>query len=434
MSQFRWEVGKQLSILVVLLFLFWFIGIAFDFVVPMIILVFSSFIFWHGRQFFILYNWLLSGRKQPVPEGIGPWYPVSEELHRWRLDSRQNKKHLLSVINEFRMSTDALADAVVLLDPNASIIWCNKASYPLLGFSKKKDVGTRITHLLRHPEFIKYLDENDFSEALTIVSPISHEMWISLQITPYLQGQKLLVARDITRLYRLEQVRQDFVANVSHELRTPLTVINGYLEILEDKNEIDMQQFRPIIVQMLAQGKRMKHIVEELLFLARMEKGLQIKSQNSIDMPLLLSQLKQEAQALSATQNHQIELKIESHKGLYANEQEIHKIFCNLVFNAVRYTDPNKKIIIRWFTDPQGGHFSVIDEGIGIAAQDISRLTERFYRVDQGRARDEGGTGLGLAIVKHTLERYRAILEITSELNVGSTFSCHFPSDWVEST
>jgi len=431
MSPIRFEVSKQLSILATILVLSWLLGTLLNLLTLTMVSALCGYIYWHGRQFILLYSWLLSGRKSSINEGLGPWYPITEAIYHWHSDTKKNKKKLLSVINEFRLSTDALYEAVVLIDIQSAIVWSNKSSKALLGFHKKKDVGTRITHLMRHPKFIQYWDNENFTDPLLLPSPISTDLWLSIQITPYSAGQKLLVARNVTRLNRLEQIRQDFVSNVSHELRSPLTVINGYLETLDGIDNITPKQLSHVVQQMLSQGKRMKHIVDELLYLARIENTQQPITTKKIAMNTLLASLKQEAQALSGESMHQISVHIQSNKSLLIHEKDAYKIFSNLVFNAVRYTSPGKCIDIKWEVKKDGGYFSVSDEGIGIAAQDISRLTERFYRVDPGRSRDAGGTGLGLAIVKHSLERYLSSLVITSELEKGSTFTCHFPKDLI---
>ena len=141
----------------------------------------------------------------------------------------------------------------------------------------------------------------------------------------------------------------------------------------------------------------------------------------------MLNRLREEAVALSGDRGHDIRLEVLNDCDVLADEGELRSAFSNLVFNAVNYTPDGGVITIRWSCDEQGAHFSVTDTGVGIAAEHIPRLTERFYRVDRGRSAKTGGTGLGLAIVKHILQRYQARLSIDSEVGVGSTFTCHFP-------
>jgi two-component system phosphate regulon sensor histidine kinase PhoR len=248
-----------------------------------------------------------------------------------------------------------------------------------------------------------------------------------VSVVPYGNEQLLLVARDNTRLHKLEQIRRDFVANVSHELRTPLTVISGFLETLGDFPRINAQDRKHALQLMSQQTARMQHIVDDLLLLSRLETDQRPVRLEQVAVPDLLDTMADEAKTLSGGK-HAIRLEVEQDLHLHGNPEELRSAFTNLVSNAVRYSPGGGTITIRWFADARGAHFQVQDTGVGIAEHDIPRLTERFYRVDTARSRQSGGTGLGLAIVKHVLERHNAVLEISSELGEGSTFSCDFPS------
>jgi two-component system phosphate regulon sensor histidine kinase PhoR len=206
-----------------------------------------------------------------------------------------------------------------------------------------------------------------------------------------------------------------------------LTVIHGYLETLVDSDDHGLQPWRQIVNQMQQQSSRMQRIVEDLLLLSRLESKQQTEHREMIDVAALLTAIKEEAEGLSGNQNHVIALRIEPGLRIEGSASELDSAFSNLVFNAVRYTPAGGEIKLRWWQDEDGPCFSVTDTGIGIQAEHIPRLTERFYRVDVGRSRKSGGTGLGLAIVKHVLIRHNARLEIESEPGKGSTFSCRFP-------
>jgi two-component system, OmpR family, phosphate regulon sensor histidine kinase PhoR len=247
-------------------------------------------------------------------------------------------------------------------------------------------------------------------------------------IVPYGHQHRLMVVRDVTRLAQLEKVRRDFVANVSHELRTPLTVVKGYLEVLAD----DLGQkpsTKTALAQMQMHTERMQRIVEDLLMLSRLETQDRSEVRDQIPVAALLAAIREDAMLLSGAQRHQIELVADRDVWLLGNEKELHSAFSNLVFNAVKYTPAGGKITLRWAADQGVPRLEVTDTGIGIAATHIPRLTERFYRVDTGRSREQGGTGLGLAIVKHVLLRHQGRLEITSQPGTGSTFACVFSKD-----
>ena len=258
-------------------------------------------------------------------------------------------------------------------------------------------------------------------------SPVDDNINLEMRIVPYGKGKRLLQARDISRLQQLETVRRDFVANVSHEMRTPLTVIHGYLEAMGEYKGGELAAWQQVINQMQQQTNRMQRTVEDLLLLSRLENNEQTTGQETVDVVRLLQDIVSESRDLSRDA-HRIELQATRSLRLYGNPNELDSAFSNLVFNAVRYTPAGGSIDLRWWhSEEDGPCFSVSDTGIGIAAQHIPRLTERFYRVDVGRSRRSGGTGLGLAIVKHVLVRHGGHLKIESEPGRGSTFTCCFP-------
>ncbi len=249
---------------------------------------------------------------------------------------------------------------------------------------------------------------------------------LSVQLIPYGNQQKLLIVQDITRQVRLENMRRDFVANASHELRSPLTVVGGYLEGLADDQELP-GAWRDPVVEMQRQVRRMNSIVHDLITLSRLEASEREAGDEPVDVPAMLGLLEREA--LTRTQRPQlVEFEVEGDLLLRGEEQELHSVFSNLLNNALRFTPTEGQVVCRWWHDESGAHFSITDTGIGIPEELIPRITERFFRVDSGRAREVGGTGLGLAIVKHALLRHGAQLEIASEPGRGSTFSCHFPA------
>ena len=182
---------------------------------------------------------------------------------------------------------------------------------------------------------------------------------------------------------------------------------------------------------MVDQATRMRHLVEDLLLLSRMESLGHPDAREEIDIDLLCAQVQEEAVALSGEREHRIELEVDPGTRVSGSVSEFRAVFSNLVRNAVQYTPAGGLIRIEWRVDDEAAWFVVADEGEGVESEHLSRLTERFYRVDQGRSREEGGTGLGLAIVKHALVHYDGELQIESELGRGSRFACRFPRDIV---
>lgn len=406
------------------------IGSLFGQAVLFLLIAVISYLSWHLYHVYQLYIWITrSGRYQP-PEGSGVWREIFDQLYRLQKRNRARKKTLTKFLNRFQESTAAMPDGTVVLDKEWQIEWMNSAAHKTLRLSPQKDIGQHITNLIRHPAFQTYIHQGNFRKPLEMPQPDDEHKYLSVRVVPYGQNQRLLVARDITLIKQLEQMRRDFIANISHELRTPLTVLNGYLETMIDDADHNngLQEWKSSLQLMHQQTSRMSNIVNDLLMLSRLETNPPLNGGSEVSVPAMLSTIRDDAMALSGDKNHDIQLDIDDNTWLNGVNNELYSTFSNLVFNAVRYTPNDGKIMIRWYRNEDGAHFEVQDSGIGIPPQHIPRLTERFYRVDIGRSRDVGGTGLGLAIVKHVLQRHKAELRIKSTVNKGSTFICDFPA------
>lgn len=402
------------------------IGLIADNVLLLLLLAALGYLGWHFINLRRLQRWLTEGEDAYPPLASGIWDATFNDLGRLQARNRKRKRKLTRILTRFEDAAAALPDAVVILGLHDEIEWFNDATQNLLGLHWPQDVGQRITNLVRHPAFIEFLAANDYSGGVELAAPANAEVMLAALIVPYGNERRLLVARDITHIRRLEQVRSDFVANVSHELRTPLTVINGFLETAnEAAPECPPDWQRPLQL-MRQQAQRMQNIVQDLLLLSRLEME-QPSPMGNVEVPGLLEDVVQEARLLSGARSHNIQLDADPDLGLRGNVDELRSAVSNLVFNAVQYTPEYGVIRVRWFRDAVGAHLVVSDTGMGIAEHHIPRLTERFYRVDTGRSRQSGGTGLGLAIVKHVLNRHAAQLLIESEQGKGSTFQCDFP-------
>lgn len=331
-------------------------------------------------------------------------------------------RRLAREMRALRDAAGALPDAVVLLDQNERVLWFNHAAEHLLGLRHPHDRDVRLTDRIASRQVTAWLRTSSTAPLNEVPAPADPRCFLSLALIPLAGGRRLLLARDISTLMRLEQVRRDFVANVSHELRTPLTVIHGYLELVEPE---DAPTLAPVLDEMRAQSRRMGQIVEDLLALSRLEVQERLSDEH-VAMSALLSTLRKEAEVLSQGR-HAIVMRNESSRDLLGSPKELHSALSNLVSNAVRYTPAEGRIEILWRDEPNGGaRFAVTDTGYGIPASHLPRLTERFYRVSSSRSRETGGTGLGLSIVKHVLALHQARLEVESEPGKGSTFACVF--------
>jgi two-component system, OmpR family, phosphate regulon sensor histidine kinase PhoR len=380
----------------------------------------------HRRYLTILDRWLQTDRSV-LPVASGKWGDVFTRLMRLLREQRRTYQHISSALERLQRATSAMPEGVVILDEMDHIEWCNPVAEKHLGISSGTDTGQHITHLVRHTQFAEYLAAQNYAEPLVIKQPRHQGLILSLQFVPYGDKQKLLLSRDVTQLERIQIMRQDFVANVSHELRTPLTVIGGFLETLSDHSPSDPETFKWALGLMTDQTKRMQNLVQDLLTLSRLEDTQNLIRGERVDVPGMLRKIYDEALSLSSGRHH-ISLNLETGTQLLGSTDELRSAFTNLISNAIRYTPDNGNISLNWTTRDGQAVFSVQDDGIGVEPEHISRLTERFYRVDRGRSRETGGTGLGLAIVKHVLSCHQAKLEIVSEPGKGSCFSAWFPA------
>ncbi|HZH43228.1 MAG TPA: phosphate regulon sensor histidine kinase PhoR [Lysobacter sp.] len=372
---------------------------------------------------------LTARRPLPPPRGGGVWNELDRLLHRSQSETRARRRRLLALLRAYRAVADALPDAIVLVERDTQrIAWFNRAATRLLPLRHPHDAGASLAERLQPLPLAHWLASGRHAEPLELASPWAPAATLSFRLIPYSDELWLLVARDVTRLLQLEQMRRDFVANVSHELRTPLTVVHGYLEMLDPDEH---PAWAPIIAEMRRQSQRMTQLVEDLLTLSRLESQDRLAGEEPIAMAAMLATLQREARALSQDR-HRIEVEDSAGVDLHGSPKELHSAFSNLVSNAVRYTPADGTVRIRFRPDAAGGAvFEVADTGYGIPAAHLPRITERFYRVSTSRSRESGGTGLGLAIVKHVLHLHQARLEIASEVGRGSTFSCHFGAERV---
>lgn len=385
-------------------------------------------------QTYRLHAWLLSDNDRQAPDGSGVWEEIYLRFHEVDRRSQKRKKHLKNMVDEFQASTAALPDGAVVLDAQGKIAWFNEAATSLLGLQSPKDVGQRIVNLIRNPDFTRYMASPGDKASVEISALNEEDGTLMLRLIPYGNGQRLLIARDISHQKHIDAMRRDFVANASHELRTPLTVLRGYLEMMnEEAGDGDtLARWKGPVKEMSSQAWRMNRIIEDLLKLARVESEGLHQRQEEVDVPSMLQRLVADMRR-NNSKEHVFSADIEEGLFLYGRSNELESVFSNLVLNAAQYTPKGGEISLKWASDENGCRFSVTDTGIGIPLQHIDRLTERFYRVDPARSSASGGTGLGLAIVKHCLEHHEGRLDIASEINAGSTFSCVFPADRLRS-
>ena len=372
-----------------------------------------------------LQRWSTKPLGRPENE-LQSWQTISNRLYQSLQDSRQRIRRILNNLKALKLVTDALPDAVIVVTETGDIDNLTRAAGQLLNLHTR-DRGHSLASLVRQPEFIALSKGQIDGDLVEFTSPLNDA--VRLEARRVLMGDDLalLLVRDVTQLNRLLSMRQDFIANVSHELRTPLTVIVGYVETLLSE-DLDRATTLDLVEKLRSPTTRMRALVDDLLLLTRLESSPNPSGDevDLVDMRSLMNAIASDARALSAGR-HEISCEAESTASVIGIDHELHSACLNLVTNAVRYSPDGGNIAVKWEDVEGGARFSVSDQGIGIPPEHISRITERFYRVDLAKSRVRGGTGLGLAIVKHVLKRHHSELQIESVLARGSTFYCDFP-------
>jgi len=425
----RWAWLKSLVFSAVLLGLGGFIGQLWEHStlgVALTALALLAWQYWQRQR--LIYQLVYRQYSLPRTSAPGAWNTVRYLLYHNQQNHRARQRRLLQHLQAYRTVAAALPDAVIIIERTTQRIqWFNPAATCFLGLQVPADRGAALVSRLHSLPLAGWLAQGRYAQPLLdVVSPVNPAIRLHLKLITLSPEYGLLVARDVSQVLHLEQMRRDFVANVSHELRTPLTVLHGYLELLEPEDG-SASDISPLLAQMRKQSWRMGQLVDDLLTLSRLE-STPFAEPEPVLMGALLRTLYDEAHAHGP---HHVVLEDQSNVDLLGCEKELHSAFSNLVSNAVRHTPAGGRISLLFSGDEKGAVFTVSDTGPGIAAEHVPRLTERFYRVSRSRSRQSGGTGLGLAIVKHVLERHHGRLEIQSIVGEGSTFSCHFSADQI---
>jgi two-component system phosphate regulon sensor histidine kinase PhoR len=378
---------------------------------------------WHIVNLLRLYRWVLSPERE-IPQSYGLWADIFGGIKSMAKTERSQEEQYQATISEFNSLVDALPDAMLVVDHHGIVTWCNASAVELLNLKIPGDLGKQVSSLSRDPNFCNWLaDQSIVKKPVDLPSPRGDGGWFTISSVPFRENKQLVILRNITGIHNVDQIRRDFVANISHELRTPLTVLRGYLELLEDHPSADVSE---PVKKMLGPAWQMQTLLNDLLELSRLQSDELRGKDELVDVPAMLEHLKERAEGLSLG-NHRVEFEVDRQLFLAGVATDLESAFSNLITNAIKYTPKGGSIKVSWDQSRRGPQLRVRDTGIGIPSKDVPRVTERFYRVGSDRARETGGTGLGLAIVKHVLNAHQAQLIITSELGLGSEFTCVFP-------
>jgi two-component system phosphate regulon sensor histidine kinase PhoR len=368
-------------------------------------------------------EWLNNPHSSRLPDGWGAWTDVFARLYRLRREDERHQAEMAEWLARFREAMQLLPEGVAIMDDVLFLEWCNEAAERHLGLTMARDKGLRVTNLVRHPEFIDYVILGRYEQPLTLSF---RGRKLECRIIPFENRRQILVTHDATDTERIEAMRRDFIANASHELRTPLTVIVGFLEIAMSDPGLDVATRTAHLELMTEQAHRMQRLIGDMLTLSRLESDEFPLKRERVDMKAMVDSVAAEARALSGGR-HQVEVECDG-PDVMGSLEELRSAFANLASNAVRYSPDGGTVKLSWTRGPDDLRFSVQDCGIGIEPIHLSRLTERFYRVDKSRSRETQGTGLGLAIVKHVLLRHGGRLVISSVPGQGSSFTAVLPN------
>jgi two-component system phosphate regulon sensor histidine kinase PhoR len=382
----------------------------------------AVYVAYHLWQLYKLSRWLVTNEASDAPHSSGLWEQVLDGIYKLRDELTEEEENVKAAAENMYQALSALTDAVVMIDANGDIQWSNSAATILLGVRFPEVQGESLFNFLDGPKFSKFVKSGNYADGIEMAGPQNSYLTLKIELSQFGEGHRLLFARNLTKIKRLERMREDFVANVSHELRTPLTVITGYLETLNSLNFSDNANVNKALSQMQTQSTRMSVLVEDLMLLAQLDSVASKIEDQQIDISSLVEHAVADM-SVSLAADKTITAKLDKNLFALGQEKELNSVVTNLISNACKYTPAGGEVEISWQLDDVGAEFSVTDTGIGIDPKHISRLTERFYRVDKSRSIATGGTGLGLAIVKHVLIRHDSHLNIKSSLGESSTFS-----------
>jgi two-component system phosphate regulon sensor histidine kinase PhoR len=366
----------------------------------------------------------------PAPGSVwGIWRELFDRVASSKRRERRRVAWQRRFFSRLREMASALPDGLVMFGRDGTVSWLNRQAECYLGIDRCTATGRRLRELVDHPVMQEYLDAGDFRRGLDIEAPGDPALVLSILVIRFTKGPRrhLLIARDITRLYHLNRAQQDFTLNVSHELRTPLTVLHGYLETLFDTAD-EQAPYRTPVLRMMDQTRRMQAVIQDLSVLSTLEAAEGALQHEPVAVLDCLEDIVEDARELARATGHVLNLNGDPGLLLLGDESLLRSAFSNLVFNAIRHTPIRTRVDISWGLDGDHAVVWVQDNGAGIPARHLPRLTERFYRVDSGRSSDRGGSGLGLAIVRQILDMHDAQLQISCTEGLGCRFGCRFPA------
>ncbi len=368
-------------------------------------------------------------------DGANELENLADAMNRMANELNSRFETILKQRNEQAAVLDAMIEGVLAINEEGRIINMNPACMKMLDTAPSA-MGKAIYEIIRNSELIAFVDRVNRTEMPVKDEILLNEGSLSVQtsgVQLYGVGGKhlgaLLVLHDITELKRLENIRREFVANVSHELRTPITSIKGFIETLLDGALEDHENAKRFLEITLRHTDRLNAIISDILCLSRIERD---EENNTVEMQEgHLADLTTSVVQICQAKADKREIKLQSlcapDLRVRMNAPLLEQAVCNLVDNAINYSDPGTEVALHVHKNKETIRIQVVDHGCGIPSDHLSRLFDRFYRVDRARSRDLGGTGLGLSIVKHIVQAQGGRVGVTSKVGEGSTFWIDLP-------
>lgn len=425
-----WQVWQAVFVLVVALFvgiLGWLLaGQAAGFVGVIVVLFLWG--IYHSIHTHRLSSWLDGGAVPTaiVPafdRGVGGWQLIFDQLSLVQNKQTKHKQRLSDAIHRLNRMMASLPSALVIINEKGGIEWKNAKADDYLGLQASK---LSIRQQVNDEHFAALFDDAIANGGCADVKFNLNAKTLLMTIIPIEARATMLIANDISDSERLNNSKNIFIANVSHELRTPLTVIQGFLEMLENDG-LEQELRHEFVGLMQKETSRMMALVEGLLTLSRLENDQKpLEDAVPVNLSDMIAGICDEALRLGKT--HHITSHIAADVWVDGVPKDLYSVFSNLIFNAIRHTESGTQIEVNLSADDEIVFF-VKDDGEGIASEHLVHLTERFYRVDQGRSRKTGGSGLGLAIAKHAIGRHQGVLKIASQVGQGSQFTVILPKN-----
>ena len=394
----------------------------------MLLFIFLLILYVYNQTYYLisLDNWLNRPSQHTVPIGNNLWEPTFSKLYQFHKNIIRAKRDLGLALDQFILGAQALPDGVLSLDQSNHILWANKKIQRMLGIKIPDDLNKPITYILRDTKLLHLIEANDNKKSISII--IDDDKY-QINLIEFGAENKLLICRNINNEEKSEVIRKRFISDVSHELKTPLTVIMGNSELMLNA-DIEPKQQKILLNATLDQAQRMNTLIADLISLNRVDTTKTILRDKKVMVTDLKNQILSSLSSLRLKKDISFEFNIDSKKNILGSFSEVYSALENLVSNAFRYSDKGS-ISINWSIIKGQGVLSVTDSGIGISKEHLTKITDRFYRVDTDRSRNSGGTGLGLAIVKNIMDHHNGSIDIKSDVSKGSTFSLVFPKERV---